>query len=141
MSTWRRKAQEQFPQHAAELESWSREGWNIALSDLLAEAVAAGNTDVVKRVVGYVSWCWSQKSSDVQFVFFVEDILQRLLQRSADQSAFCSVVDAASFALILPIYSNFHGKAAAELLEREFRFRPKVSNSLESGAAKPRTLG
>ena len=139
MSTWRRKAQEQFPEHARELETSSREGWSMILSNRLKYAVASGDADVLRQGIGYVAWCWNQKSTDEQFVYFVEDIVNRLLKRPGDRASFCGVVDASSFASVLPIYANFHGETLAQEFEREFRFSRSVNNSFEGDAAKPRT--
>ena len=124
MSTWRRRAQEQFPQYAAELEKWERTDWSSKLSDLFAGAVKGVDAEAVKSVVHYLSWCWSQRQSDEQFVHFVEYVLQQVLGRPAERAAFCSVVDPASFANIHAVYATFYGAREAELFEKEFRLRP-----------------
>jgi len=135
MSTWRRKAQESFPQFAAEMETWERVELSSKLADVLASSVQTGDSEAIRSIVQYLAWCWSQKQSDEQFVYFVEYALQQALKRPADRSAFCSVIDSSSFAMILPIYATFHGAKEAEMLEREFRLRPKANKPLN---ARPR---
>jgi hypothetical protein len=131
VSTWRRKAQELYPPLAAQLERWERTEWNFAFSKILSSAVESENVAALAQGVQYLHWCWSQRSADEQFVYFVESTLQYLLERPADRSAFCRVADGSSFAAVLAIYAHFYEKPAVVEFEREYRFSHRPNTALE----------
>jgi len=131
VSTWRRKAQEVYPELSGDLETWDRVSWNSKFSQILFNAVASQDAQALEIAVRYVHWCWSQRKADEQFIYFVEYTLRQLLERPADRSAFATFADADSFRKVLAMYAEFNDKAQVIEFEREHRFRHRPNKSLE----------
>ena len=131
MSTWRRKAQEVYPSLSGDLETWDRVAWNSKFSQILFNAVASQDTQALDVAVRYLSWCWSQRHADEQFIYFVDYTLRQLLERPADRSEFAAFADADSFRKVLAMYAEFNDKAQVVEFEREHRFRHRPNKSLE----------
>jgi hypothetical protein len=120
-----------YPALAGQLETSDRIAWNSAFSQILTSAVASEDVDALADGVRYLHWCWSQRSADEQFVYFVEYSLGQLLGRPADRAALCRVADDSSFAKVLDMYSHFHEKHEVVELEREYRFSHRPNKSFE----------
>jgi hypothetical protein len=131
VSTWRRKAQEMYPDLSGALETWDRFAWNYEFSQILSRAVAADNAKALAHAVRYLHWCWSQRSADEQFLYFVETTLRHILARPADRSAFLALTDDSSFSRVLEMYSSFHDKKGVADFERERRFSHRPNQRLE----------
>jgi hypothetical protein len=131
VSTWRRKAQEVYPSLSGDLETWDRVSWNSQFSQILFNSVASQDAQALEVAVRYLSWCWSQRQADEQFIYFVEYTLRQLLERPADRFAFAAFADANSFRKVLAMYAEFNDKAEVVELEREHRFRHRPNKSLE----------
>jgi hypothetical protein len=129
VSTWRRKAQEIYPELSGDLETWDRVSWNSEFTQILSNAVAKEDGIVLEPAVRYLHWCWSQRHADEQFVYFVEYTLRQLLQRPADRAAFAAFADNESFARVLAMYATFHDKQEVMEFEREHRFRHRPNKS------------
>jgi hypothetical protein len=131
VSTWRRKAQEQYPSLAGQLETWERVEWNSAFSRILSKAVESEDVAALAEGVRYLQWCWSQHTADEQFVYFVETTLRDLLEHPSSRAAFCRVADDHTFSGVLSLYSHFYDKRQVVDFEREYRLSHRPNKSLE----------
>jgi len=127
MSAWRRNAQTQFPQHAGQLERWSLIDWSVELRRELVEAVARSDDTGLRRVFGYLTWCWSQRHTDEQFVHFVADVLRPVLRRSEDRADLFARLDGRTFAAMGEIFRSVCGEEQASEFEQEFHLQRRAS--------------